>query len=209
MQVKLCGFTELEPLEYAVSKGCHFVGCVFVKDSIRFVSLSDSKVISSKIPKSIKKVAVVVNPTFDYLNQINQFFLPDIFQFHGQEDPEFLKEVRHQFSNIKIIKAFPISEKFDFSSISSFDKVSDYFLFDNKTSGSGEIFDWKLLLGRSFSKPWFLSGGLNIKNLQSAIESTGASLIDISSGIEEVRGRKSLKLIDELMKKIHHDFHSE
>ena len=63
-------------------------------------------------------------------------------------------------------------------------------------------FDWKILENFSSRKDWFLSGGLNIENIEEALKLTGAKMIDISSGIEKIRGQKSSELIEELMKKM-------
>ena len=81
----------------------------------------------------------------------------------------------------------------------NFEDFADYFLFDGKVAGGGNSFDWTILKNYHGAKNWFLSGGINSKNVLEAVKITGANMIDVSSGIEEIRGLKSPKLITELM----------
>lgn len=202
MKVKLCGFTDKQSLEAAVSKNCDFIGFVFCKNSIRYISPTEAGKISKIIPQNIAKVAVVVDENFDALKEISNEISPDFFQFHGSETTEFLKEFRNKFPKIGIIKAFKIENEVDLNQAKNFEDFADYFLFDGKVAGSGNSFDWKILKNYQGVKNWFLSGGINAKNIDEALRITGANMIDISSGIEEIRGQKSPKLIKELMAEV-------
>ncbi len=201
-KVKLCGFTEKQTLQTAISQKCDFLGFVFCKKSPRFITPQDASNLASVIPANISKVAVVAEADFDLLNEIATKFSPDFFQFHGDENIDFLQKSRQQFPQIKIIKAFKISAEKDLEQIQNFENYADLFLLDGKTAGSGEKFDWKILQNFSCNKEWFLAGGLNAGNIQTALETTSAKLVDISSGIEKVRGQKSPELIAEFMQKI-------
>ena len=90
--------------------------------------------------------------------------------------------------------------------VKKFEDVADFLLLDSKVmgenGGSGQKFDWKILKNFSAKKDWFLSGGLNIENIEQSLEIKGVKMLDISSGIEKVRGQKSPELIRQLMKKI-------
>ena len=202
MKIKLCGFTEPKTLKTAIDYGCDFIGIVFVKNSIRYVKPEESKNLSSQIPNNIYKVAVVANETLENLQIINQNFHPNFFQLHGEEDVEYIQNLRKNFPKISIIKAISISTKNDFDKIKNFDNYIDYFLFDNKNPGSGKAFEWELLKNFKPSKPYFLSGGINLANIDEAMKIVDPKLIDISSGIEEKRGFKSSKLIIEILQKI-------
>ena len=59
-----------------------------------------------------------------------------------------------------------------------------------RPGGHGAAFDWKILSGRSFRKPWFLAGGLDPDNVARAIELSGAEQVDVSSGVESAPGVK-------------------
>ena len=202
MKIKLCGFTEVKTIETAIDYGCNFIGVVFAKNSIRYVDPNSAKILSKKIPDSVGRVAVVVDETFENLQKINQNFQPNFFQLHGDEDIKYIENLKKIFPKISLIKAFSIFTKNDLNKIKNFDNHIDYFLLDNKNPGSGEVFEWSLLQDFKSKKPYFLSGGININNIDEAIRIANPDFIDISSGIEEKRGIKSSKLIIEILKKI-------
>ena len=202
MRIKLCGFSEEESLQVAVGEGCDFLGFIFAKNSPRFVTPKQAAAIAKHVPINIAKVAVVVDADFDFISEIITELSPDFFQFHGAETFEFLKNFQKEFPKIKIIKAISIQDSLDLNKVKEFEEIADYILFDAKNPGSGKAFDWKILENFSSKKNWILSGGLNINNIDEALKITKAKLIDISSGIEEIRGKKSPRLIKELMKKI-------
>jgi phosphoribosylanthranilate isomerase len=202
MKIKLCGFTKEESVIAAIENNCDFLGFVFYDKSPRNLDLTSAESFLKIIPSQVKKVAVVVNSDFDFLEKINSALKPDFFQFHGDEDIGFLAEVRKKFPLVKIIKSFKIKDSIDVNYIKSFNDFCDFFLFDNQNAGSGKKFDWQILKNINIQKEWFLSGGINIDNIEEAIKITGAKFVDISSGIEETRGVKSIRLIEELMNKI-------
>ena len=199
MKIKLCGFKNSSSIAAAILGGCDFLGFIFVKNSPRFIEISQAAKISQDIPPSIAKVAVVVDANFEFLEEIANKFQPDFFQFHGNETPQFIQETKNKFPKIKIIKAFRIGSKADLSQVKDFEDLCDFFLFDGQNPGSGKKFDWNILKDFKSKKDYLLSGGINIRNIQEAINATGAKMVDISSGIEEVKGEKSLKIITELM----------
>ncbi len=202
MKIKLCGFTEKETLEVAVKQQCDFVGFVFCKSSVRYISPKDAKDISNIVPKNIAKVAVVVDASLDFLKEIIAEVAPDFIQFHGSENIEFLKDFKINFPEIGIIKAFRVESELDIKQAKFFEDAADYILFDSKSAGSGNSFDWSILKNYHSRKDWLLSGGININNIDEALRVTGARMVDISSGIEEMRGKKSPDLIEHLMTKI-------
>ena len=203
MKVKLCGFSDENSVKSAILQGCDFLGFIFFDKSPRLISVKKAAEISAQIPSNISKVAVVVDANFEFLTEIATDFRPDFFQFHGAENTDFLQKCRQKFPQIKIIKAIKIGEKKDLEKAKEFENFCDFLLFDSKVigeeGGSGKKFDWKIMQNFTSKNPWFLSGGLNIENIKEALEISGATMIDISSGIEEIRGKKSPKLIAELM----------
>ena len=199
MKIKLCGFNDINSLNCAIESHCDFLGFVFVKNSIRNINYQQANIFAKIIPKNISKVAVVVNASINEIEKINHSLQPDFFQFHGKENIQYIQGFKKKYPNIKIIKAFSIQENKDLESIEIFENAVDYFLFDNKLPGSGDKFDWDLLKNISSQKPWFLSGGINIDNIEDALKKTNARFFDISSGIEKIRGQKSPELIKNLM----------
>jgi phosphoribosylanthranilate isomerase len=202
MKIKLCGFRDEESLKVAVKQKCDFLGFIFCDKSPRNISLSQASALLMMIPSDIKKVAVVVDATFEFLQKIIDNLSPDFLQFHGSEDIQFLKEFRQKFPQIKIIKAFRINNEADLELVKNFEDYCDLFLFDGQNPGSGEKFNLEILKDFKSKKDWFLAGGINIDNVLEMLQISGAKMIDISSGIEEIRGTKSPKLIIEFMNKV-------
>ncbi len=206
MLVKLCGFRDEITIDTAISSGCNFLGFIFCDKSPRNITPKNAALISKNIPNSIAKVAVVVDASFDFLAEIVENFSPDYFQFHGDENIEYLHFIRKKFPNIKIIKAFKIKDKSDLNRVNDFSEVADFFLFDskvnNESGGTGQKFDWNIIKDFKSKKDWFLSGGLNIDNIEEAIKITDVKMIDISSGIEKTRGQKSSTIIKNFMNRV-------
>lgn len=209
VKIKLCGFKNQESLLAAIHGGVDFVGFVFCKKSVRYITPEDSAKISQIVPSSVKKVAVLSGNNFQDIAEIYQNLKPDYLQFHGNESVEFIEKVKEKFPNIKVIKAFNLSDERDLNQVKEFENCADFFLFDSKSKvsdgvsgGTGESFNWEILSNFKCNKDWFLSGGLNVENILQAIKISTAKMLDISSGIEETRGEKSINLINELLDKI-------
>jgi phosphoribosylanthranilate isomerase len=90
-----------------------------------------------------------------------------------------------------------VAESADLAVASEFEKVADMLLFDarapegaDRNGGHGAAFDWKILSGRSFARPWFLAGGLSPDNVARALQLSGAGFVDVSSGVESAPGVK-------------------
>ena len=76
---------------------------------------------------------------------------------------------------------------------------ADYLLLDSG-KGSGKTFDWRLIR-KNLKKEFFLAGGLDISNVEEAIEEFGPYAIDLSSSLE-TDGFKDENKIRELMEVI-------
>ena len=169
-----------------------FLGFIFWEKSSRYF---DGEI--PEIPKSIKKVGVFVDATLEEIGfKIKKYDL-DVIQLHGNENPEFCEKLKKD--NIEIIKVFSINDDFDFSLLKPFESVCDYFLFDTKgklPGGNGIIFNWQILKQYKLTKPFFLSGGIgldeieNIKKLNLPIYA-----IDVNSKFEIEPGLKNIELL--------------
>lgn len=202
MKIKLCGFKEEVSTLAAIKAGADFIGFIFSENSPRYIDLNAAEKLAKIIPQNVDKVAVVVDAEMVFLEQIIAKISPNYIQFHGNEAIEFLEKFHQKFPQIKIIKAFKIATKEDLQRTEDFENIADLFLFDGKNAGAGLAFDWNILRDFNFTRPWFLAGGLNINNIKEALEKTKAPMVDISSGIEEIRGEKSPKLIKQLMEEL-------
>ena len=207
LAVKICGLNSQTAIDTAIASGVDYLGFVFFPPSPRSLTPEIASRLMEKRSNDFKVVAVVVNPSDKLLEEITYHLAPDIFQLHGSETAEDLEHIKQKF-NTKIIKAMKISEREDFEEVSKFDKVADFLLFDaaaplNTThslpGGNGISFNWNWLSDASLAIPWFLSGGLNIGNINEAVETTGATAVDVSSGVEDQAGIKNNQKIIEFM----------
>lgn len=171
-----------------------------------------------EIPKSVKKVGVFVNETPDkVLEKVNEYQL-DLIQLHGKETPEYINDLRRLFidSGIifpQIIKVFSIKVEFDFSVLKPFESIVDYFLFDTKgkhPGGNGYTFNWNVLQAYPSTKPYFLSGGIGLKELKSVQsflskqESEYCYAIDVNSKFEIEPGLKHINELEKFKNELQH-----
>ncbi|AOW11459.1 N-(5'-phosphoribosyl)anthranilate isomerase [Flavobacterium gilvum] len=154
------------------------------------------------LPKSIKKTGVFVNENTTVIEEKVKKHNLQAVQLHGQESVAFCSELKTKFgTSIEIIKVFSADENFDFSILEPYESVCNYFLFDTKgklPGGNGTTFDWKILVNYPSTKPFFLSGGIGIEELDSINEILKTNLpiyaIDINSKFEIEPGLKNTAL---------------
>ncbi|EKT4548836.1 phosphoribosylanthranilate isomerase [Flavobacterium psychrophilum] len=192
MKLKICGMKYPENILEVSTLLPDYLGFIFWEKSSRYFDLE-----IPEIPESIKKVGVFVNATLEeILLKIKKYNL-NLVQLHGNESPEFCKELKK--STIKIIKVFSVNDDFNFSALEPFEAVCDYFLFDTKgklPGGNGITFNWQILKKYHSRKPFFLSGGIglddikNIKKLNLPIYA-----IDVNSKFEIEAGLKNIELL--------------
>jgi len=194
VQVKICGIKTPETLEAAAQNGARFVGFVFYPPSPRSVEADTAKELALMLPTGVKGVGLFVDPTDDQLEAVLGKVQLDMIQLHGEEAPQRIMQIKERFS-MPIIKAIAVMDLADIQRAQDYD-AADWLLFDTKmpnsniSGGSGHAFDWSLLSGQTFSKPWMLSGGLNAKNIKQVLESLSPDAVDVSSGVETIRGVK-------------------
>ena len=68
-------------------------------------------------------------------------------------------------------------------------------------SGNGIKFNWNLLKNTKIDVNWLIAGGLNVSNIENALLLTNANGVDVSSGVEVSKGKKSPKLIEDFVLK--------
>ena len=203
--VKVCGLSTPESVDVAVQAGAQFIGFNFFPPSPRAIQPSAARDLAQRVPDSVRKVAVVVDPTNDTLGTIVEALGADMVQLHGNETPERIAEVRDRFG-CRVIKAVPISGPDDVARAHRFGEVADMLLFDAKAQpsdtlpgGNARQFDWSLLSDVAVTQPWFIAGGLNAENLAEAIVISGARSADVSSGVESERGVKDNQKIADFL----------
>jgi phosphoribosylanthranilate isomerase len=202
VQVKICGLSEPESLRAAIAGGARYVGFVFFPASPRAVSPALAAELARLVPTGVRTVGLFVDPEDDFLEHVVSQVPFDMIQLHGKETPRRIAEVKTAF-NIPVMKAVKIGGPEDLGTAMEVAEVADKLLFDAKPpakvtalpGGNGVAFDWTLLAGRSWSRPWMLSGGLNAGNVAEAVRVTGAMELDVSSGVEDRPGHKDPALL--------------
>ena len=147
----------------------------------------------NKIPPGILKVGVFVNEKTELIRKIVREFQLDIVQLHGDESPYVCDELRYE--GIELIKAFKISDNFDFASTAQYSRSCRYFLFDaagKSFGGNGIRFNWNKLKEYYGNTPFFLSGGINPESVSDLLTFYHPFLagIDLNSGFETEPGLK-------------------
>lgn len=199
--VKICGLSTPETLAAAVECGAAFVGFVFYPASPRAVTPERAAQLAAAIlPQGARTVALTVDPTDADLQEIFDTFSPDMIQLHGDEDPERVRWIRHHAGR-PVIKAIRVSGEEDIARAAAFEDCADWILFDARPpdaalpGGTGKVFDWALLRDYAGKRPWMLSGGLHAGNVGAALDLLRPDAIDLSSGVEESPGVKSIEKI--------------
>ena len=183
-RVKICGITNLEDAINAAKLGADFLGFNFYKKSPRYIEESEARKIIKKIPNNVKKVGISVNENINNVISIVKNLNLDLVQLHGDEKPEYCKQLKDK-SKKSIIKAFRIKTNKDIKTMERYN--ADFLMFDahkdGMFGGTGKTFDWNMLKG--IKKPLFLSGGLNPENVEDAIKIAKPYAVDVASGVEE------------------------
>ncbi|MCB1720973.1 MAG: phosphoribosylanthranilate isomerase [Alphaproteobacteria bacterium] len=198
--VKICGLKDAENLKTAIKSGARYIGFVFYPPSPRNIAPDSAKELSLSLPTGVKAVGLFVDPTNEQLEHILGIVPLDMLQLHGSESPQRVQQINNKFA-MPIMKAIKIREPADLDQISAYEPVVDWLLFDsgpeNATlpGGTGQRFDWSLLAGKTFSKPWMLSGGLTPENVAKALSQLSPTAVDVSSGVESAPGIKDAEKI--------------
>lgn len=201
MRVKICGLRDAGSVAVAAQAGARYVGFVFFEKSPRNVSLSQATALALEVPMGVAKVALTVNASDDFLDALTAQVPLDMLQLHGQESPARVAEIRARYG-LPVMKAVGIATASDLAAIAAYEAVADQILLDAKPpkgaklpGGNGHAFDWGMLKGFQWQKPWMLAGGLTLANVAEAIRISGAQQLDLSSGVESAPGVKDPALI--------------
>ena len=202
--IKICGMKYPDNILEVGSLLPDYMGFIFWEKSARYFDG-----VIPDLPKSIKKVGVFVNETVEVILAKAQKYDLQAIQLHGHESVEFCADLKQVLKDenlkqvqIKIIKVFSVDDTFDFEVLKPFEAVCDYFLFDTKgklPGGNGTTFDWKVLEKYPSSKPFFLSGGIGLEEIDLTKEILTTNLpihaLDLNSKFEIEPGLKDKKIL--------------
>ena len=201
IQAKICGLKTSEAVAAALAGGAAFIGFMMFPKSSRDIAPEAAARLAAPARGRARIVAVTVDPDDALLGRLMASLQPDLIQLHGKESPERCADVAAR-TGAEVIKVLSVSEAADLDAAATFEGAATHLMFDAKPpkdsevpGGHGAAFDWSILEGRRFARPWFLAGGLNPWNLSEAVRRSGAPLVDVSSGVERGPGVKDPALI--------------
>jgi phosphoribosylanthranilate isomerase len=202
-EVKICGLRSEAALDTALAAGADYVGFVFYERSPRNISPNEARLLANRARGKAKVVVLLVDPDDTLLVEVIEAVSPDIVQLHGGETPARVAEIAQRFG-LPVMKAVAVAGAADVQAALAYAGKADRILFDAKTpeedaaalpGGNGVAFDWLALAGLEGRIDYMLAGGLNVDNVAEAIRATGASAVDVSSGVESRPGEKDPDLI--------------
>ena len=199
---KICGLSTEAAVTAAVAGGAAYLGFVFYPPSPRAVTAEKAARLCAAVPPGIGRVGLFVDAEDEAIAAVLAEAPIDVMQFHGGESPERVADAKTRFGR-PVMKAIAIAGPEDVLAAARYEEVADLLLFDAKPprrpdalpGGNGLAFDWALIAGRSWSRPWMLSGGLTPELLPDAVRISGAAAVDVSSGVESRLGVKDLNKV--------------
>lgn len=196
--VKICGINAPEAMAAAIAGGAAYVGLIFYPPSPRFLKTAEASALAALVPTHVRRVGVFVDEPDEVIARVLEAVPLEILQFHGTEPPERVSAARARFG-LPVMKAVPVAGPADLARAKAQESAADLLLFDAKPpaemtdalpGGNALTFDWKIIAGARWSRPWMLSGGLEAGNLAQAVAASRAGMVDVSSGVESAPGRK-------------------
>jgi len=199
--IKICGLTTVETLDAALDHGADFVGFVMVKASPRYAAPDVARALIERARGRASTVLLFADTPRAEMDALIAGLKPDLIQLHGKETVEEVLRARADYG-LPVLKAIGVSGAEDLVGLEAMEAAADHLLLDAKapkgaaySGGHGIAFDWTLLAGRSFAKPWFLAGGLKPENIAEALRISHAPMADVSSGVESAPGVKDASRI--------------
>ena len=205
IRVKICGLRTQADVAAVAAAGAAYFGLNFYPKSPRFVTLDQARELALAAPVGLAKVALVVDADAATLDAIVGAMPLDMLQLHGHETVDRVAEVKARYG-LPVMKVIGVADEGDLAALLEYSLVADQVMIDAKPArgalpgGNGLSFDWRLLAGRRWLKPWMLAGGLTAANVADAVRLTGARQVDLASGVESAPGVKDAGLIAAFMK---------
>ncbi len=183
VRIKICSLTNLEDALYATNCGADALGFIFA-DAKRRLDPETARDIIRQLPPFVVTVGVFMNQTLADVREIAEVTGIDTIQLHGDEPPDFCRQIRHRL--IKRIKVEPHDTSATLEQKMALYNAAAFVL--DPGAGSGAAFDWKQ--AANLSKPVIIAGGLTPENVGQAIQIARPYGVDVSSGVELQVGKK-------------------
>ena len=204
IKIKICGITNPKTLDYCIGLNVDFFGLIFFNKSPRNINIKKAtELVNYQNNLKCIPVGVFVNQKLEKLIEIIKKTNLKHVQLHGNESNEYICKLKNK-CNLKVIKAIGVQKNNDLNLVKDYSNA-DLFLFDYKPKkeelpgGNAKSFNWSILKNINISKPWLIAGGINKNNVNDILENLLPYGIDISSGVEDAPGIKSLKKIKEIV----------
>ena len=192
-KIKICGISTIEQVRLVNQYPIDLIGFVTYEKSPRYASVDCIRQMIDYISGKISTVVLLVNPTRDYVHKIIKTLQPSFLQFHGDETPKFCNQFDYPY-----IKAIRVSPDLNIERAIEHFNPKGGFLFDTwhpkKYGGTGGTFDWDVL-PNELKAPKILAGGLTSTNVGQAIKIARPDVVDVSGGVESLKGIKDERLI--------------
>ena len=208
MIIKICGIQNQDTLICCENNSINFFGMIFYPKSPRNITIENANKLNKISEKlNINGVGVFVNKEINELEEIIKYVNLKYIQLHGSEGELYIENLKK--FGVKIIKSISVSNENDLKKINNYQNA-DYFLFDYKPKknelpgGNSKSFDWNILKSLKTDKPWFLSGGINLDNIQQILVDINPCGVDLSSGVEKELGIKDNRIINNFIEKLNH-----
>jgi len=185
MFVKICGLSSKEQVDAAVAAGANAIGCVFA-ESVRRVEPSQAAAITADVPKTVKRVAVMLHPSNDEWQSVLLGFGPDIIQTDAED-----------FANLDVpeyVGRWPV-----YREGGQEPPMTGTYVYEGAKSGRGETVDWSRAAELARHGYMILAGGLGAANVGEAIATVRPYGVDVSSAVESAPGEKDAALINEFI----------
>ncbi|NOU01346.1 MAG: phosphoribosylanthranilate isomerase [Gallionella sp.] len=201
-RIKICGITRVEDLRTAVEYGADALGLVFYEASPRNVTIPHAAHLAQATPPFVNLVGLFVNPGVAEVHAVLRHVPLATLQFHGEETPEFCAQF-----NMPYLKAIRVKAGVDLLQCASVFSSAQGLLLDAHVEGiqggTGATFDWTLI-PKQMPMPIILSGGLDAKNVAEAIKLVKPYAVDVSSGVEAIKGIKDVAKIAAFINEVKH-----
>ena len=198
VDVKICGIRTADDYDACRAAGAAFVGMVFFQRSPRHLSMQEARTLADHADRSAggpARVALTVDMDDAGLEEVVAAARPRLIQLHGSETPKRAAAIQARFG-LPLIRAIRVAGPEDLVACPEWEGIADWLLFDAKgdpgglPGGTGHVFDWTLLADHAGKIRWMLAGGLSVDNITRAVAVTGATAVDVSSGVESAPGKK-------------------
>ena len=151
-----------------------------------------------------------MDPTDEMITTVLNKNILDLIQLHGNEPPERVAEIK-DVTRLKVIKVLKVTDIRDLKYVSVYQGVAEWLMFDALApkdmkgalpGGNALSFDWNILARANIPTPWILAGGLNLQNVKEAMSTSGAKVVDVSSGVEKKPGVKCVEKIQSFIQAV-------